>query len=58
MTNKEITAMQAVFYLARQEFKRHDGGLFYGNGSKISFYEALGIVNDLLYGMERNGENG
>ena len=62
MTEKELTAMKAVLYLAMNNPQLRAGGLWvedvnhYETCSKIKFTEAIGIVGELLYGSNIDKE--
>ena len=62
MTEKELTAMKAVLYLAMSNPQLRAGGLWvedvnhYETCSKIKFTEAIGIVGELLYGSNIDKE--
>lgn len=62
MTEKEITAMKAVLYLAERNTRLRHGGTYvenindYEHCAKISFVEAVNIVGTMLYGA--NDETG
>lgn len=62
MTEKEITAMKAVYYLAEQNPRLHHGGTWVEDvhnidtRQRIRFYEAMQIVGNMLYGSENEKE--
>lgn len=62
MTEKEITAMKAVLYLALHNPRLKHGGTYvenihdYENSAKIPFGEAVNIVGEMLYGSESETE--
>lgn len=62
MTEKEITAMKAVLYLAERNTRLRHGGTYveniddYEHCAKISFVEAINIVGTMLYGTDDETE--
>lgn len=62
MTEKEITAMKAVLYLALRNPRLKLGGTYvedinnYETCGKIPFAEAVRIVDSMLYGSETETE--
>lgn len=61
MTEKEITAMKAVYYLAERNPRLRHGGVWVEDVHKaicqrISFCEAMQIVGNMLYGSENEQE--
>lgn len=62
MTEKEITALKAVLYLAERNTRLRHGGTYvdnindYEHCAKISFAEAVNIVGIMLYGSEDKTE--
>lgn len=63
MTEKEITAMKAVYYLAERNPRLSLGGTWVedvhnmGTCQRISFYEAMKIVGNMLYDSENEKES-
>lgn len=65
MTEKEITAMKAVYYLAERNKRLRLGGVWIedvhnmGTCQKIRFDDAMQIVGNMLYNSdnEKEGEN-
>lgn len=62
MTEKEITALKAVLYLAECNTRLRHGGTYvdnindYEHCAKISFVEAINIVGTMLYGTDNEAE--
>lgn len=58
MTEKEVTALKAVLYLATHNSRLRYGGTYienvydYEDCAKIPFMEAVRIVDAMLYGTE------
>ena len=63
MTEKEITAMKAVYYLAERNTRLRLGGTWFEDVhnmdtcQRISFYEAMQIVGNMLYDSENEKES-
>ena len=55
ITKKELTALKAVYYMAEKNKRLQQGGTWISdvhnleNCDKISFFEALQIVSNMLY---------
>ncbi len=62
MTQKELTALKAVYYLAERNPRLKHGGIWVEDVhnmetcQKISFMEACSIVEKLVYGFESETE--
>lgn len=62
MTEKEVTALKAVLYLATHNSRLRHGGTYvenmhdYENCAKIPFMEAVRIVDAMLYGTAKEDE--
>ena len=62
MTEKELTAIKAVYYLAERNPRLKYGGTYvedinnYETCAKMPFMEAVRIVDNMLYGTEPETE--
>lgn len=62
ITEKELLAIKALFYLARTNRRLNAGGLYvehihdFDNSKKIPFLEAVQIVDDMLCRSEEEKE--